>query len=109
MPEIVNTYLIPGLITAVIIPFFAPLCMDILAAWFIMLMNRAKGKPTWVVGTRFRDVILPNAGTIGECYINNVTWKFVILKCIGKPGTFRIKKRKLMKCDCIAIDSSIVK
>lgn len=106
----IETYLIPGIITAVIIPFFAPFLMDLLACLWIALMNRAKHKPTWRVGTRFKDVILPNAASLGDCYITSKTWKYVILKQVsGNPGCIRMKKRDLMKSTTIEMDVSILK
>lgn len=107
---LVETYLIPAIVTAVLVPFFAPILMDCLAGLYIMIMNKAKHKPTWRVGTRFKDVILPNAASLGDCYITSKTWKYVILKQVsGNPGCIRMKKRDLMKSTTIEMDVSILK
>jgi hypothetical protein len=86
------------LVTAVILPFLAPILMDCFAGIWIMAVNKAKGKPTWVVGTRFEDVILPNAASIGCCYVYKVTWNCILLKRIEQPGMVRMKKSKMLKC-----------
>jgi hypothetical protein len=107
---LIETYLIPAVFTAVLVPFFAPLLMDLLACLWIALMNRARHKPTWKVGTRFKNVILANAASLGPCYITAKTWKFIILKEIGdNPGVIRIKKRDMLKTQPVELDTSILK
>jgi hypothetical protein len=96
--------IVSTLVTAVIIPFFAPMLMDLLCNSYIQLMNKKNGKPTWIVGTEFDSVILENGATIPSCYIYAVTWKNVVLRlyCDDSKNRFvRIKKRNLMKATVV--------
>lgn len=101
--------IVSTLVTAVIIPFFAPMLMDLLCDIHIQFMNKKNGKPTWVVGTDFHSVILENGATIPSCFIYAVTWKNVVLRLYSddKKNRFvRIKKRDLMKAtvvECVPI------
>lgn len=101
--------IVSTLVTAVVIPFFAPIFMDLLCDIYIQLMNKKNGKPTWITGTEFDSVILENGASIPSCYIYAVTWKHVSLRLYGdgKKNRFvRIKKRDLMKAtviECVPI------
>ena len=103
-----TSYTIYAIITAIVIPFFAPLTMDCMAGVWVEIMNRTKHKPTWVVGTRFKKIILQNSAELGTCWVYSKTWKYVILKELeggpGKPGYIRMKKRELMQCTCIEMN-----
>ena len=98
--------ILTSLITVVIIPFLAPFLMDLMACCMVSAMNKAKGKPTWVVGTKFEEVILPNAASLGCCYVYKVSWSCIMLKRISKPGIIRMKKSKMLKCT--PIESNIL-
>jgi hypothetical protein len=100
-----TTIIISTIFSAVIIPFFAPLLMDSLCNFYIAAMNKKNGKPTWVKGTVFYDIILANAASLGSCFIYSVSFRYVILKRItktqGVSGYIRLKKRDLMKATVV--------
>ena len=106
--------MITAIITLIILPFLASYVMDLMTNAIISSMNKATGKPTWVIGARFKDIILPNAARLGPCFIYNVTWRYIILKDIRgslnhEHGTIRIKKRDMLRSTLIEIDRTIMR
>lgn len=106
--------MITAIITLIILPFLASYVMDLMTNAIISSMNKATGKPTWVIGARFKDIILPNAARLGPCFIYNVTWRYIILKDIRgslnhEHGTIRMKKRDMLRSTLIEIDRTIMR
>ena len=106
--------MITAIITLIVFPFLASYVMDLMTNTIISSMNKATGKPTWTIGSRFKDIILPNAARLGPCFIYNVTWKYIILKDIRgslnhEHGTIRIKKREMLRSTLIEIDRTIIR
>jgi len=87
------------IVTAVIVPFFAPFIMDSLACFTIYMMNKARGKPTWKKGTRFARMVWPSGHVEENVIITDVTFKFVTLRVAG--GTVAIKKRQMLGMVCV--------
>jgi hypothetical protein len=90
-------------LTAVILPFLAPIFMDGVCNWYIWIMNKKKGEPTWRVGTVFDSIVLPNAAMFREVTIYNVGFKRVVF-ADSNGGFLVIKKRTLMNCVCTYAD-----
>jgi hypothetical protein len=100
---------VSALITMVLIPCIAPSLMDLLAAMLISIRNKIKGKPTWVAGTTFTDIILPNGKSLGHYLIIRVTYKHIIFRKVGDLGVLRLTKRKALSCTMIERDRTILK
>ncbi len=106
--------MITAIITLIVLPFLAPYIMDFMANALVSSMNRAIGKPTWTIGAKFKDIILPNSARLGPCFIYNMTWKHIILRDIRgslnhEHGTIRIKKREMLRSTLIEIDRTIIR
>jgi len=94
----ITNMVIMTVVTAVIVPFFAPMLMDTLACINIWLMNRAKGRPTWMVGTHFYSIVFPSGNVIYDVTIDKVSFRFITLKT--KYGYLVIKKRTMLGLLC---------
>jgi hypothetical protein len=90
-----DTVIISGVISAIIIPFIAPFALDFLACLTIYFMNKKNGRPTWKRGTKFAEVAWPSGYTLYGLKIVNVSFKFVTLK--NSDGIVQVKKRDMLK------------
>ena len=89
------------LVPTVALPVLVPLLRDLFACICISIMNRAKGRPTWRVGTRFGVMVWPNGYARENLVITNVTFKYVEVST--GLEVFVIKKRDMLKmcCSCV--------
>lgn len=62
----------------------------------IAIGNRLKGKPKYVVGTRFKTLMSPSGHVYGECFIERTDFEFVYVRVVG-GGLLPIKKIDLRK------------